>query len=200
VVLEHVLVLGDLRMVVEGVAASLRAERVARRVEVHDGPAQREHMDTSAVVLADLGQPVDRPDGPLDAARGLQPWRAVLVVDVLEPAPALTAAASGVAGFVLSSSPPRALADAVERVAAGELVMPRSVLSVLRTANSAPPRPRLPAGRTDVLSRRERDVLDLLEAGLSRAEVAHLLGISPHTVRTHVQRAQHKLSRASAPS
>ncbi|MGZ4536411.1 MAG: response regulator transcription factor, partial [Nocardioidaceae bacterium] len=39
----------------------------------------------------------------------------------------------------------------------------------------------------DDLSPRELEVLQLLVAGLSRAEVAERLVVSPNTVRTHVQ-------------
>ncbi|MGI9028857.1 MAG: response regulator transcription factor [Ilumatobacteraceae bacterium] len=43
------------------------------------------------------------------------------------------------------------------------------------------------------LTRREREVLDLVRAGLTNAQVARALGISPATVRKHLEHAFHKL-------
>jgi DNA-binding CsgD family transcriptional regulator len=44
------------------------------------------------------------------------------------------------------------------------------------------------------LTERERDVLLSLGAGRGRAEIGRDLGLSPHTVRTHVQHHLRKLS------
>jgi DNA-binding CsgD family transcriptional regulator len=43
------------------------------------------------------------------------------------------------------------------------------------------------------ISAREREVLDLLAAGLANKEIAERLGVSPHTVKTHVARLLEKL-------
>jgi DNA-binding NarL/FixJ family response regulator len=56
-------------------------------------------------------------------------------------------------------------------------------------------------GELDVLSSRERQVLDLLAAGSDQGEIASALVISPKTVATHIQRVLTKLgvhSRAQA--
>lgn len=49
----------------------------------------------------------------------------------------------------------------------------------------------------DVLSVRERQVLAALGAGQSNAQIAARLGISPHTVRTHVSRVFAKVGAAN---
>jgi DNA-binding CsgD family transcriptional regulator len=49
-----------------------------------------------------------------------------------------------------------------------------------------------------MLSERERDVLRLLARGASYAEVARRLGISAHTVASHVKNAYRKLGARSA--
>lgn len=48
-------------------------------------------------------------------------------------------------------------------------------------------------GALDVLSARERQVLDLLTGGSNQAEIADALFISPKTVGTHIQRVLTKL-------
>jgi DNA-binding NarL/FixJ family response regulator len=57
---------------------------------------------------------------------------------------------------------------------------------------SRPPEPSLAAG-LDVLTNREREVVALVARGLSNAETAERMVISPATARTHVSRAMVKL-------
>ena len=49
------------------------------------------------------------------------------------------------------------------------------------------------AAKFALLSRRERQILDLLSHGQSTDEVSVQLSLSPHTVRTHVKNAMKKL-------
>lgn len=50
-----------------------------------------------------------------------------------------------------------------------------------------------PAPGPDILTPREAEVLDLLRAGRSNAEIAHALHVSIETVRTHARRIYRKL-------
>lgn len=50
-----------------------------------------------------------------------------------------------------------------------------------------------PPGATSGLSRREVEVLELLAAGESNAEIARRLGVSPHTVERHVANIYRKI-------
>lgn len=51
----------------------------------------------------------------------------------------------------------------------------------------------LARGRSEALTKRERDVLALLADGRTTAEVAVALSVSPHTVRSRVKSSLHKL-------
>jgi DNA-binding NarL/FixJ family response regulator len=80
----------------------------------------------------------------------------------------------------------------------GELVA--RVRRLASRSNGGAPRDD-PNGTLDVLSSRERQVLDLLAAGSDQEEIARALFISPKTVATHIQRILTKLgvhSRAQA--
>jgi DNA-binding CsgD family transcriptional regulator len=72
----------------------------------------------------------------------------------------------------------------------------------MRLARSVePPGAGAPEGEVESLRPRERSVLNLYADGLSTSEIAALLYISPHTVRTHVKSALRTLglhSRADA--
>jgi DNA-binding NarL/FixJ family response regulator len=94
---------------------------------------------------------------------------------------ALTCGARGVA---LKAGHPAELTSAIRAVAeGGEYVDPR--LAQLLDAREAPAVHRL--------SPRERQVLDLLAAGLSGDEVAERLVVSPQTVQTHVRNLVRRL-------
>lgn len=56
-----------------------------------------------------------------------------------------------------------------------------------------PPRRERPAGRLASLTSREQDVLGCLREGLSNPAIAKRLGLTPNTVRNHVQRILYKL-------
>jgi pimeloyl-ACP methyl ester carboxylesterase/DNA-binding CsgD family transcriptional regulator len=74
--------------------------------------------------------------------------------------------------------------DAVLRVIAPFLGL-KSPPAPLRTAD---------AGRLDELSKREREVLELIAQGLSDTQIAQRLVISPHTVHRHVANILAKLA------
>jgi DNA-binding CsgD family transcriptional regulator len=46
---------------------------------------------------------------------------------------------------------------------------------------------------SELLSRREREVMDWLSEGKSNEEISIILGISPHTVKNHLDRIFKKL-------
>ncbi|MBY8886258.1 response regulator transcription factor [Streptomyces sp. PTM05] len=102
---------------------------------------------------------------------------------------------AGAAGFLGKGAEPGALLDAIRTVAAGEaLLSPAATKSLITRflGTGAGPDP-LAAARLDVLTSREREVLGEVAAGLSNEEIADRLGVSPLTVKTHVNRAMAKL-------
>ncbi|GAB3452078.1 response regulator transcription factor [Streptomonospora sediminis] len=100
---------------------------------------------------------------------------------------------AGAAGFLIKDSDPGELLRAIRLAAAGEsLLSPSVTRSVIASftarAPSSGPRPQL-----GELTEREREVLALVGEGLSNAEIAERLVVSPATARTHVSRAMVKL-------
>jgi DNA-binding NarL/FixJ family response regulator len=107
---------------------------------------------------------------------------------------ALAALRAGARGFLLEDAPPRRLAETVRTVAAGGAALSpgvaRRVLAAL-AAQPAPDRPR--PEQLDELTPRELEVLALVATGMSNAQIAEHLVVSPATAKTHVSRAMCKL-------
>lgn len=88
--------------------------------------------------------------------------------------------------------------DAIERVAAGEMLIDSTKLSrLMRTMAQKRESNREATLLLEQLTEREREVLQLSAEGLSTAEVAQDLVISAQTVQTHVRNALAKLGARS---
>ena len=95
--------------------------------------------------------------------------------------PALTA---GACGFLLKDAPPTELLDGIRRAAAGDSPFSQEVLQrLVRRAVDA--RVGTPAP-VQGLTAREREVLELVAAGLTNTAIAERLHIGVTTVKTHI--------------
>ena len=112
---------------------------------------------------------------------------------------------AGASGFLLKSTQPAELVNAIRVVAAGDALLAPSVTRRLveeftrrpvpRPAAPEPPSAaRMPAVRLDAITGREREVLALIATGLSNSEIATKLSISEATAKTHVGHLLTKLN------
>jgi len=101
---------------------------------------------------------------------------------------------AGASGFLLKRTRPEELIAAVHTVAAGDSLLSPSVTRLVIDRMAQQPLPELAAeAKLDELTRREREVLELIARGLSNREIATQLFVEESTVRTHVKRIQMKL-------
>ena len=100
---------------------------------------------------------------------------------------------AGASGFLLKDVRSGQLTDAVRTVAAGESLLAPSITRRLIEQFVARQSPGRPQPAPGVLTDREAEVLRLLAAGLSNAEIAERLVIGHSTVKTHVTRLLTKL-------
>jgi DNA-binding NarL/FixJ family response regulator len=101
---------------------------------------------------------------------------------------------AGASGFLVESSEPADLVQAVRVVATGQALLSPSAARRLIAELASRPQPQLPRReQLGQLTAREREVVKLVAAGLSDDEVAARLMISPATAKTHVSRALAKL-------
>jgi DNA-binding NarL/FixJ family response regulator len=100
---------------------------------------------------------------------------------------------SGASGFLLKDAEPSDLLDAIRVVAdGGSLLAPSVTRRVIEHFGAAAPTTE-PHPRLGDLTERERELLSWVSTGMSNAEIAAALVVSPDTVRTHVSRAMVKL-------
>jgi DNA-binding NarL/FixJ family response regulator len=100
----------------------------------------------------------------------------------------------GVRGFLLAGDPTESVVAAVRSLAAGHAWVSPPVARQLLDRVRATRRPAIqPNLGMELLSERERSVLQLIAAGMSNAEIAAELVISEATVKTHVSRLLGKL-------
>ncbi|MGH2872022.1 MAG: response regulator [Solirubrobacteraceae bacterium] len=92
---------------------------------------------------------------------------------------------AGARGFVLKSSPPARLVEALRAVASGGTYVDSELAAALAEGGEL--------SRLSSLSDRELEVLTLLADGLNGQLIAERLFLSPETVRTHVRNATAKL-------
>jgi len=101
---------------------------------------------------------------------------------------------AGASGFLLKDATPEELLGAIRVVADGGALITPQVTRRLIAEFAARPGTGRPNRRiADVLTERESEVLGLVGRGLSNAEIADRLVLSPLTSKTHVSRILTKL-------
>jgi two-component system NarL family response regulator len=102
----------------------------------------------------------------------------------------LQALMAGAAGYLLKGARKAEIVDTVRKVVAGESVLdPEEVMRVLRQMPTDTPS----GTNTTHLTRREQDVLGLIVHGQTNRQIADTLGLTIHTVKTHVENIISKL-------
>jgi DNA-binding NarL/FixJ family response regulator len=197
-----VLLADDQAMVREGFAAVLSAQPdmvvVGGAADGQEAIALARQHDPD-VVLMDIRMP--RLDGlaatrqVLETPPGAHRPRVLILTTFDLDEYVFEALRAGASGFLLKDAPATELAAAVRVVAAGEALLAPSVTRRLIEDYATRARPTLvrPAA-LDLLTPRELDVLRLIAAGRSNAEIAGSLVVAEQTVKTHVGRIFGKLA------
>jgi len=182
-----VLIADDHEVVREGLRLSLlRSPHIRIVGEAPDGEtavalAERRRPD---VVIMDLRMPgMDGIEATEEVLRRV-PDTAVIVFTAYSERALLTRSLeSGARGYILKEAPHETLLRAIEKVAAGETFVDPALM------------PNLVQGRDggEILTQREREILQLLADGMSNADVAQRLFISQETVKSHVRHILVKL-------
>jgi DNA-binding NarL/FixJ family response regulator len=101
---------------------------------------------------------------------------------------------AGASGFLLKNASPEDLISAVRIVARGDAMLAPEVTRRLLDRFAARPGNTRRPDLLDLLTDREQQILRLLAAGSSNAEIARQLFLGEATVKTHVSRVLSKLN------
>jgi two-component system nitrate/nitrite response regulator NarL len=155
------------------------AEAALQAVAIHD----------PELILIDVGLP-DR--NGIDAGAEIlrdHPHVKVVALTALADAGAVREAiAAGFSGYLTKDTQAEAFMHALQGVIDGQIVVPQRLGRSAVSQNGSNGSP----GSNEVLlarqlTPRELEVLQLLAQGAASSEIARRLGVSPNTVRTHVQ-------------
>ena len=181
------LIVDDHEVVREGLRLSLsRAPHIRVVGEAGDGQAAIDLAERRRpnVVIMDVRMP--GMDG-LEATKALSeklPDVAVLIFTAFSERTLLSRGLeSGAKGYILKEAPHETLVRAIEKVAGGESFIDPALMPAFLTGKD----------REEMLTAREREILQLLADGMSNADVAQRLFISQETVKSHVRHILAKL-------
>jgi two-component system, NarL family, response regulator LiaR len=137
------------------------------------------------VILMDLVMPVLDGVGAMRALREQVPdSRVIVLTSFLDDDRVLPAIQAGAAGYLLKNVEPFELARAIVAAHRGEAIIDPSAAARLVQALAEGSAPR--HAEAERLTRREREVLELIAGGRSNKRIALELGIAEKTVKTHV--------------
>jgi len=129
--------------------------------------------------------------------RRVAPDVAVLVLTMFDDDESVYAAMrAGARGYLVKGAAQEQISQAISTVAAGGAIFSPGVARRVLDYFTAP----APAARTEPfpeLTTRERDILDLIAAGLPNATIATRLGLAPKTVGNHISAIFAKLQVAT---
>jgi DNA-binding NarL/FixJ family response regulator len=180
------LIVDDHEVVREGLRLSLsRSENIRVVGEAADGQAAvtLAKRRKPNVVILDVRMP--GMDG-LAAAKEITseiPETAVLMFTAFAERSLLTRGLeSGAKGYILKEAPHQTIVRAIQKVADGDGYVDPALMPAFLTKE-----------RENMLTAREREILQLLADGMSNADVAAKLFISQETVKSHVRHILSKL-------
>lgn len=152
------------------------------------------------VLLVDLGLPDGSGLELIETVRKGQSAAKVLVFTVLGDRKTISdALAVGADGFILKDTDPTELARAIRAARDGGVpISPKAAAQLLRAfrqqAETAPPQADAQGGEDFGLTTRERETLETLARGFTQREAARILGVSPHTIVSHVKAIYQKMA------
>ncbi len=194
---DHALVRSGVRRELEGLV-----EVVGEAADV-DSAADGIPTADPEVVLLDVHLPGGGGAEVIRRVAQTRPGTRFLALSVSDaPEDVIAVIRAGARGYLTKSVSGTELAEAIERVAAGDAVFsPRLAGFVLdsfsSSGSSGAPAPAAADPELDLLTAREVEVLRLIARGYAYKEVARRLNLSVKTVETHVSSVLRKLQLSS---
>jgi DNA-binding NarL/FixJ family response regulator len=138
------------------------------------------------VILLDVGMPrLSGPDAAQSISQKLPAVRIVMLSMHSDESYVLRALKAGARGYLLKASPEADVIAAIRAVAAGNAYFSPSITKLLVEEYVVEARRRGVEDTYELLSTREKEILQILASGKTNREIAELLFISVATVETH---------------
>ncbi|PWC34014.1 response regulator transcription factor [Azospirillum sp. TSO35-2] len=185
---DHVLFREGLRRLLEQLRESATFAEASNFDELLDMAASGESYD---LVLTDLRMPGWPGFSGIGMLRDRQPGAKVVVISASEAhSDVREALENGAAGYIPKSSSVKIMLSALDLIFSGGVYVPATVLREGAEADMRggggsvmpPSDPQL----EQLLTQRQREVLDRLREGKSNKQIAHELGLSEGTVKIHM--------------
>ena len=148
------------------------------------------------LIILDLKMPDSDPFAGISELRQQAPTVPIIVFSAYDSREdVLTAIQNGAMGYLTKATSGEGIKEAVSRVLAGEVWLPRSLLAMGNVQRVGEPKPAHTfqplktieaTGAARNLTNRQREIFNLLADGMSNRQIAYDIGISEHTVRVHM--------------
>ena len=192
----RVILADDHRVVTDALSRVLSSVHDIRIVGIAATVAEvRELAGTPVdVVLMDYRFPDGTGVQALRAIRSRSPGARVVMLTALDDDETiLDSVQAGADGYITKDRNIDDVVNAVRDAHAGAMLLPASVISMIASRVAAAHERQAETPAADPLTGRELQVLEALSEGLSTPGVCARLGITPNTLRTHVQNITAKL-------
>ena len=150
------------------------------------------------VVLIDLGLRTQNSLEVVKSVKRKSPDIKIIVMDLLPvQSDILDFVKAGASGFILKDAMVNEFLKTIRSVASGEKVLPPHMTDSLfsqivdRAMNNSNETNLMQAVR---MTKREREVIDLIADGLTNKEIGQILHLSPYTVKSHVHNILEKMA------
>jgi two-component system, NarL family, response regulator NreC len=193
---DHTLIRAGLRMVVD---AQPDLTVVGEAADGRDAVAQAQNLRPDVIVM-DIGMPSLNGIEACRQVRELAPDTQVVMLSMhSDEGYVLRALKAGAKAYLLKDSAEADLARAIRAAAAGKSFFSPAVGKVLLEDYMRKLQRTGAEDSYDLLSAREREILQLVAEGNSSKDIANLLDLSVYTVETHRARIMQKLNLRGIP-
>ncbi len=193
----RVLVADDHSLFRDGIVSLLQAAGldVVGQADNGEQAVAEAHRLRPDVVLMDIQMPgLNGIEATRRIKNELPDVQVVMLTVSQDDADLFRALKAGARGYLLKSLTSEEFIDLLEGLGRGDAPLPRQLAARLIEGIARQPEPAVDAAQIEGLTRRERELLGLVAAGLSNKAIAGQLGVSENTVKYHMKNILQKLN------